>query len=92
MHFQAFWCIQGIYFGHCQPLSFSLSSLSDTIRSSTLYGPVTKVTVGKYFVQGANKGLIRWREGVKVQDSGKEKEVRIKDKKKVKKLRNKAWG
>lgn len=27
------------------------------MRSSTLYGPVTKVTAGKYFAQVANKGL-----------------------------------
>lgn len=78
----------GYYFGHCQSLSVSLSSLSDTMRSSTLYGPVTKVTAGKYFVQGANKGLIRWRrKGVKYRTAERKKEVRTK---KVKNL-NKVW-
>lgn len=51
------------YFGHCQPLSFSLPpSPSYTMQSSTLYGPVTKVTVGKYFVQVANKGFDKTKE------------------------------
>lgn len=45
------------------------------MRSSTLYGPVTKVTAGKYFVQEA-KGVDKMREKVgEVKDTGKEKEV-----------------
>lgn len=40
------------------------------MRSSTLYGPVTKVTAGKYFAQVANKGLDK---------TGKEKGSEVKD-------------
>lgn len=32
------------------------------MQSSTLYGPVTKVTVGKYFVQVASKGVDKMKE------------------------------
>lgn len=43
------------------------------MRSSTLYGPVTKVTAGEYFVQLANKGVDRKKkeEGSEVKDGRK---------------------
>lgn len=43
-------------------LPFLSPSLLYTMRSSTLYGPVTKVTVGKYFVQVANKAVDKTKE------------------------------
>lgn len=58
------------------------TSLSNTMQSSTLYGPVTKVTAGKYIVQVANKGIDKTKEkSSEVKDRGKEKQVRIKEKK-----------
>lgn len=43
------------------------------MRSSTLYGPVTKVTAGEYFVQLANKGVDKKKkeEGSEVKDRRK---------------------
>lgn len=41
--------LEKYYFGHCQSLFFHYPSISYTMRSSKLYGPVTKATAGKYF-------------------------------------------
>lgn len=69
------------------------------MQSSTLYGSVTKVTAGKYFVQVANKGVDKTKEkSSEVKDRGKEKQVRIKEKeesekkKKMKELVEKKEG
>ncbi len=67
------------------------------MQSSTLYGPVTKATAGKYFVQVA-KGVDKIKEKVgEVKDRGKEKEVGIKYKMESEKMKeqigkNKIWG
>lgn len=50
------------------------------MRRFTLYGPVTKVTAGKYFVQLLSMGLIRWRKA-EIKNMVKEKQVKVRDKK-----------
>lgn len=62
------------------------------MQRSTLYGPVTKVTAGKYFVRVANKGADKTKErGSEVKDRGKEKEVGIKDERESEKNKR-SWG
>lgn len=57
------------------------TSRSYTIQSSILYGPVTKVTAGKYFVRVTNKRVDKMQERrSEVKNRGKGMEVRTEDK------------
>lgn len=67
---------EALFLGSAIPSLFLAPSLSYKMRSSALYGPVTKVTAGKNICVSSKQGVDNMKEkGREVEDKGNKKEV-----------------